>query len=65
MIKTLGFWFPLSRQLNSIGREVFTENVHLHDAFAYQLKEIIESQKIKLKLEEDKTVLLQKVSAQV
>ncbi|XP_054683073.1 basal body-orientation factor 1 [Grus americana] len=46
-------------QLNSTGREVFRENVRLHDAFAYQLKETMELQKIKQKLEEDKTLLLQ------
>ncbi|KFW63874.1 Coiled-coil domain-containing protein 176, partial [Pygoscelis adeliae] len=45
-------------QLNSTGREVF-KNVRLHGAFAYQLKEIMELQKIKQKLEEDKTLLLQ------
>lgn len=66
MIKALGFCFPRSRQLNSTGREVFKENVCLHGAFAYQLKETMELQKIKQKLEEDKTVLLQeKVSALV
>ncbi|XP_074959564.1 basal body-orientation factor 1 isoform X1 [Phalacrocorax aristotelis] len=46
-------------QLNSTGREVFKENVRLHCAFAYQLKETMELQKIKQKLEEDKTLLLQ------
>ncbi|NXS73437.1 BBOF1 factor, partial [Pandion haliaetus] len=46
-------------QLKSTGREVFKENVCLHGAFAYQLKETMELQKIKQKLEEDKTVLLQ------
>nr|XP_009921115.1 PREDICTED: basal body-orientation factor 1 [Haliaeetus albicilla] len=46
-------------QLNSTGREVFKENVCLHGAFAHQLKETMELQKIKQKLEEDKTVLLQ------
>lgn len=65
VIKALGFCFPLSRQLNSTGREVF-KNVRLHGAFACQLKEIMELQKIKQKLEEDKTLLLQeKVSALV
>ncbi|NXH67513.1 BBOF1 factor, partial [Hydrobates tethys] len=44
--------------LNSAGREVFKENVRLQGAFAYQLKEIMELQKIKQKLEEDKTLLL-------
>ncbi|NXI40633.1 BBOF1 factor, partial [Galbula dea] len=43
-------------QLNSTARE---ENVRLHDAFAYQLKETMELQKIKQKLENDKTLLLQ------
>ncbi|NXI92713.1 BBOF1 factor, partial [Psophia crepitans] len=46
-------------QLNSTEREVLKENVHLHDAFADQLKETTELQKIKQKLEEDKTLLLQ------
>ncbi|XP_074724479.1 basal body-orientation factor 1 [Strix uralensis] len=45
-------------QLNSTGREVFKENVHLCSAFAYQLKETIGLKKIKQKLEEDKTLLL-------
>ncbi|NXQ95552.1 BBOF1 factor, partial [Sagittarius serpentarius] len=45
-------------QLNSTGREVLKENVCLRSAFAYQLKETMELQKIKQKLEEDKTVLL-------
>ncbi|KAM9291449.1 basal body-orientation factor 1 [Morus bassanus] len=46
-------------QLNSTGRELFKENVRLHCAFAYQLKETMELQKIKQKLEKDKTLLLQ------
>ncbi|KFQ58064.1 Coiled-coil domain-containing protein 176, partial [Pelecanus crispus] len=46
-------------QLNSTGREVFKENVRLHGAFAYQLKETMVLQKINHKLEEDKTLLLQ------
>uniref|UniRef100_A0A8C6ZD41 Basal body-orientation factor 1 n=1 Tax=Nothoprocta perdicaria TaxID=30464 RepID=A0A8C6ZD41_NOTPE len=46
-------------QLNNTGREVFKENVRLHDAFACHLKEAAELQKIKQKLEEDKTLLLQ------
>ncbi|KAM6273867.1 basal body-orientation factor 1 [Porphyrio hochstetteri] len=46
-------------QLNSTGREVFKENVCLHDAFAHQLKETMELQKTKHQLEEDKTLLLQ------
>uniref|UniRef100_A0A8D0FBP6 Basal body-orientation factor 1 n=1 Tax=Strix occidentalis caurina TaxID=311401 RepID=A0A8D0FBP6_STROC len=58
VIKDLGFCFPLSRQLNSTGREVFKENVHLRSAFAYQLKETMGLKKIKQKLEEDKTLLL-------
>ncbi|XP_074680813.1 basal body-orientation factor 1 [Strix aluco] len=45
-------------QLNSTGREVFKENVHLRSAFAYQLKETIGLKKIKQKLEEDKSLLL-------
>ncbi|XP_075007698.1 basal body-orientation factor 1 [Calonectris borealis] len=45
-------------QLNSTGREVFKENVCLHSAFAYQLRETMELQKIKQKLEEGKTLLL-------
>ncbi|NXU22325.1 BBOF1 factor, partial [Thalassarche chlororhynchos] len=45
-------------QLNSTGREVFKENVRLHGAFAYHLKETMELQKTKQKLEEDKTLLL-------
>ncbi|NWH21012.1 BBOF1 factor, partial [Grus americana] len=53
------FSHSLLWQLNSTGREVFRENVRLHDAFAYQLKETMELQKIKQKLEEDKTLLLQ------
>ncbi|XP_035757833.1 basal body-orientation factor 1 isoform X2 [Egretta garzetta] len=46
-------------QLNSTGKEMFKENVSLHSAFAYQLKETMELQKIKQKLEEDKALLLQ------
>ncbi|KFU99318.1 Coiled-coil domain-containing protein 176, partial [Pterocles gutturalis] len=46
-------------QLNSTGREVFKENACLHSACAKQLKEAMELQKIKQKLEEDKTLLLQ------
>ncbi|NXT27226.1 BBOF1 factor, partial [Syrrhaptes paradoxus] len=46
-------------QLNSVGREVFKENACLHSACAKQLKETMELQKIKQKLEEDKTLLLQ------
>ncbi|KFV45019.1 Coiled-coil domain-containing protein 176, partial [Tyto alba] len=45
-------------QLNSTGREVLKENVHLRNAFAYQLKETMELKKIKQKLEEDRTLLL-------
>ncbi|XP_062432168.1 basal body-orientation factor 1 [Rhea pennata] len=46
-------------QLNSTGREVFKENIRLHDAFTCHLKEATELQKVKQKLEEDKTLLLQ------
>ncbi|KAM9380966.1 basal body-orientation factor 1 [Phaethornis superciliosus] len=46
-------------QLNSTEREVFKENVCLHGEFATQLKEIMELQKIKQKLEEENTLLLQ------
>ncbi|KFO97158.1 Coiled-coil domain-containing protein 176, partial [Calypte anna] len=46
-------------QLNSTEREVFKENVCLHSEFATQLKEIMELQKIKQKLEEENTLLLQ------
>uniref|UniRef100_A0A8B9QFZ3 Basal body-orientation factor 1 n=1 Tax=Apteryx owenii TaxID=8824 RepID=A0A8B9QFZ3_APTOW len=49
----------LLKQLNSTGREVFKENVRLHDAFTCHLKEATELQKIKQKLEGDKTLLLQ------
>ncbi|NWQ76338.1 BBOF1 factor, partial [Columbina picui] len=59
MIKAPGFCFPLYRQLNSPGRDVFKDNVGLRGAFAYQLKETMELQKINQKLEEDKTLLLQ------
>ncbi|KFQ79608.1 Coiled-coil domain-containing protein 176, partial [Phoenicopterus ruber ruber] len=45
-------------QLNSTGREVFKENGCLHGAFANHLKETMEMQKIKQKLEEEKTLLL-------
>ncbi|OXB66817.1 hypothetical protein ASZ78_003519 [Callipepla squamata] len=46
-------------QLNSIEREVFKENIRLHGASSYHLKEAMELQKMKQKLEEDKTLLLQ------
>ncbi|NXI72452.1 BBOF1 factor, partial [Anseranas semipalmata] len=46
-------------QLNSTGREVFKENIRLHGAFTSHLKEAKELQKMKQKLEEDKTLLLQ------
>ncbi|XP_019374386.1 PREDICTED: basal body-orientation factor 1 isoform X1 [Gavialis gangeticus] len=46
-------------QLNSTGRAVFKENVRLHEALAYHLKESEELQKIKKQLEEDKALLLQ------
>ncbi|XP_035395146.1 basal body-orientation factor 1 [Cygnus atratus] len=45
-------------QLNSTGRQVFKENIRLHGAFSYNLKENMELQKTKQKLEEDKTLLL-------
>uniref|UniRef100_A0A8B9TD19 Basal body-orientation factor 1 n=1 Tax=Anas platyrhynchos TaxID=8839 RepID=A0A8B9TD19_ANAPL len=45
-------------QLNSMGREVFKENIRLQGAFSDNLKEKMELQKTKLKLEEDKTLLL-------
>ncbi|NXL64056.1 BBOF1 factor, partial [Chordeiles acutipennis] len=45
-------------QLNSTGREVLKENVHLEGAFANCLKETMELQKNKPKLEEDKNLLL-------
>ncbi|KFV60593.1 Coiled-coil domain-containing protein 176, partial [Gavia stellata] len=45
--------------LNSTGREILKKNVCFHGAFAYQLKETMELLKIKQKLEEDKTLLLQ------
>ncbi|XP_035184527.1 basal body-orientation factor 1 isoform X2 [Oxyura jamaicensis] len=45
-------------QLNSTGREVLKENIRLHGAFSYNLKENMELQKTKQKLEEDKTLLL-------
>ncbi|KFQ41645.1 Coiled-coil domain-containing protein 176, partial [Nestor notabilis] len=47
-------------QLPSTEREVFKEDVCLHNAFAYQLKGTVELEKIKQKLEEDKSLLLQK-----
>ncbi|XP_025057014.1 basal body-orientation factor 1 isoform X2 [Alligator sinensis] len=46
-------------QLNSTGRAVFKENVRLHEALAYHLKESEELQKIKEQLEKDKALLLQ------
>lgn len=64
VIKVHGFCFTLSRQLNSIERHVFKENIRLHGASSYHLKEATELQKMKQKLEEDKILLLQeKVSA--
>ncbi|KAM9190305.1 basal body-orientation factor 1 [Mergus octosetaceus] len=45
-------------QLNSMGREVFKENIRLQGAFSYNLKEKMELQKTKQKLEEDKILLL-------
>ncbi|NXJ09548.1 BBOF1 factor, partial [Odontophorus gujanensis] len=46
-------------QLNSTEREVFKENIRLHAASSYHLKEAKKLQKMKQKLEEDKTLLLQ------
>ncbi|XP_021256967.1 basal body-orientation factor 1 [Numida meleagris] len=46
-------------QLNSTERQVFKENIRLHGASSYHLKEAMELQKMKQKLEEDKTLLLQ------
>ncbi|XP_030337206.1 basal body-orientation factor 1 isoform X2 [Strigops habroptila] len=46
-------------QLTSTEREVLKEDVCLHSAFAYQLKGTVELEKIKQKLEEDKSLLLQ------
>ncbi|XP_072195401.1 basal body-orientation factor 1 [Excalfactoria chinensis] len=46
-------------QLNSIERQVFKENVRLRGASSYHLKEAMELWKMKQKLEEDKTLLLQ------
>ncbi|NXX48239.1 BBOF1 factor, partial [Tricholaema leucomelas] len=46
-------------QLNSTGGEMFKENIRFRDAFAYKLKETMELQKIKQKLEEDRALLLQ------
>ncbi|XP_031449715.1 basal body-orientation factor 1 isoform X2 [Phasianus colchicus] len=46
-------------QLNGIERQVFKENIHLHGASSYHLKEATELQKMKQKLEEDKILLLQ------
>ncbi|XP_061854056.1 basal body-orientation factor 1 isoform X2 [Colius striatus] len=50
-------------QLNNTGRDVFKENVHLQGAFDHQLKETMEFQQIKQKLEEDKIRLLQEKEA--
>lgn len=66
MIKVRGFCFTLSRQLNSTERQVFKENIRLHGASSYHLKEATELQKMKQKLEEDKILLSQeKVSVLV
>lgn len=46
------------RQLDSVGRSVFKENVRLNEVVAYHLKETEELQKIKQKLEEDNSFLL-------
>lgn len=66
MINVHGFCFTLSRQLNSVERQVFKENIHLHGASSSHLKEATELQKMKQKLEEDKILLSQeKVSVLV
>uniref|UniRef100_A0A8D0C2J7 Basal body-orientation factor 1 n=1 Tax=Salvator merianae TaxID=96440 RepID=A0A8D0C2J7_SALMN len=46
-------------QLDNTGRAVFTENVRLHEALGYHMKETEELQKLKQKLEEDNAFLLQ------
>ncbi|XP_053119884.1 basal body-orientation factor 1 isoform X1 [Hemicordylus capensis] len=46
-------------QLDNTGRSVFTENVRLHEALGYHMKEIEELQKLKQKLEEDNAFLSQ------
>ncbi|XP_042301527.1 basal body-orientation factor 1 isoform X2 [Sceloporus undulatus] len=46
-------------QLDNAGKAVFTENVRLHEALGYHMKETEELQKIKQKLEEDNAFLLQ------
>ncbi|XP_066480054.1 basal body-orientation factor 1 [Tiliqua scincoides] len=46
-------------QLDNSGRAVFTENVRLHEALGYHMKEAEELQKSKQKLEEDNAFLLQ------
>ncbi|XP_042741994.1 basal body-orientation factor 1 isoform X3 [Lagopus leucura] len=46
-------------QLNSVERQVFKENIHLHGASSSHLKEATELQKMKQKLEEDKILLSQ------
>uniref|UniRef100_A0A669Q7C5 Basal body-orientation factor 1 n=1 Tax=Phasianus colchicus TaxID=9054 RepID=A0A669Q7C5_PHACC len=52
-------FLPLVILLNGIERQVFKENIHLHGASSYHLKEATELQKMKQKLEEDKILLLQ------
>uniref|UniRef100_A0A8D0HCT0 Basal body-orientation factor 1 n=1 Tax=Sphenodon punctatus TaxID=8508 RepID=A0A8D0HCT0_SPHPU len=46
-------------QLDSAGRAVFKENVRLHEALIYHMKEAEELQKNKQQLEEEKILLLQ------
>ncbi|KAJ7344984.1 hypothetical protein JRQ81_000934 [Phrynocephalus forsythii] len=46
-------------QLDNAGKAVFTENVRLHEALGYHMKETEELQKTKQKLEEDNAFLLQ------
>ncbi|XP_062974545.1 basal body-orientation factor 1 [Elgaria multicarinata webbii] len=46
-------------QLDNAGKAVFTENIRLHEALGYHIKETEELQKIKQKLEEDNAFLLQ------
>ncbi|XP_044292883.1 basal body-orientation factor 1 isoform X2 [Varanus komodoensis] len=46
-------------QLDNAGKTVFTENIHLHEALGYHMKETEELQKIRQKLEEDNAFLLQ------
>ncbi|XP_061467700.1 basal body-orientation factor 1 isoform X3 [Rhineura floridana] len=46
-------------QLDNAGRAVFTENVRLHEALGFHMKETEELQKVKQKLEEKNASLLQ------